>query len=88
MNWTLVAIATGRIIGYRLWHQIRDIGTSLLLALIAGVASYMLMHAMNIESSILSLIVNTAVFATAYIIMHLLFRTSVYRILKNSLKKS
>ena len=88
VNWTLVAIVAGRTIGYRLWHQIRDIGTSLLLALIAGVASYMLMRVMNIESSILSLIVNTAVFATAYITMHLLFRTSVYRILKNSLKKS
>lgn len=87
INWFLVAIKTGRIIGYSVLQQIISIGCSLILSTITAIISSLIMNSMPINAPLLSLATNVTIFMTIYILLNFAFNTSALKTAKSIIKR-
>lgn len=87
INWLLVAIKTGKNIGYSVFQQFKDISTSLILAVITTIVSLFTINIISIESNILSIIINVTIFLGLYLLLNVIFKTSAFQIVKSKYKQ-
>ena len=87
VNWMLISIATGKIIGYSMFCQIKDIWLSLLLSLATTALSYFIMIKMGIDSVFLSLVINVVIFFVIYALSHIVIGSRVFRIIYSEIRR-
>lgn len=87
INWLLVAIETGKSIGYSVFQQFKDISSSLLLAIITTIVSLYINNTISIESNIFSLIVNVTIYLGIYLLLNVILNTQAFRIVKSKYKQ-
>lgn len=84
INWLLISFVTGRKIGYSMWMQVKDLFINVLFSVVAGLVAYQI--GLLISNEIVTALLGALLFAVIYILLHFVFKTKQFQMVKDSNK--
>lgn len=75
INWILVAVATGRKIGYSFFRQVKDISFSFVLSVVSVAVVYYVFCVLLNMNVVLTLVLSLLLYVAIYVILHFAFKS-------------